>query len=110
MKIKITCAILIIIFIFSIFFFPVMGVDFDNSYEIMATAINEHEIVTNDGHIWMIKNTLIINGIYRVTFSTKSIKNPYDDKIIKIILVQNPIENLNLEIIELDDMYNQNKD
>lgn len=101
---------LIIVLMIAVAVFPficVFSVSNDCTYTVLATAINENEVVTDNGNIWAVKDTLVINGIYKVTFNTKRIKNPYDDEIIEIKLIENPIENFNLEIIELDEMYNK---
>ena len=88
-------------------FICVFSVSNDHTYTTLATAINENEVVTDNGNIWAVEDALVINGIYKVTFDAKQIRNPYDDEIIEIKLIKNPIENFNLEIIELDEMYNK---
>jgi hypothetical protein len=99
--------IFVIILIIAVAVFPfvcVLNVSNDYTYTVIAIAINDNEVVTDDGNIWAVEDTLVVNGFYKVTFNAKKIRNPYDDEIIAIKLIKNPVENLDLEIIELDEM------
>ena len=55
-----------------------------NVYKVSAIAINEHEIITNDGNIWGVDDKLTVNNKYIVKFKKNNIENIYDDEIIDI--------------------------
>ena len=58
---------------------------YNNYYNEIATAINSHEIITNDGNIWAVEDELTVNHYYEITFKVIDLENMYNDEIVKAV-------------------------
>ena len=82
--------ILTVLFVVSTIALCVYGshIKMNEKYMVFATAINDHEVVTDDNNIWAVEDTLVEKGIYRVTFKVNRVRDPYDDEILEIEFVE----------------------
>ena len=82
--------ILTVLFVVSTIALCVYGshIRMNETYTTFATAINENEVVTDDGNIWAVEDTLEEKGIYKVTFKVNRVRDPYDDEILAIEFVK----------------------